>query len=626
MSNSDKNRKFGFVRVAAAVPSMKVADCEYNVNKIIEMVQDCDRNGVEVVVFPELCITGYTCGDLFQQKTLLNAALEGLKIIKDASKVWDNIVIIVGLPLERNNQIYNVAAVINDGEILGYIPKKNIPNYKEFYEERWFAPGDSNFEDVIFRCKNFPDFTFGVEICEDVWVPNPPSTDMSLAGASIIFNLSASNEIAGKYEYRKDLISGQSGRCIGAYVYTSSSVSESTSDLVFSGHAMIAENGSIMKESERFSFEDQLIISDIDVEKLMNDRRKINTYGQSDKKYTVVEFENFGSDRGELYRTVNPHPFIPKLNSKERLEEIFNIQAYALAKRLKHINMNKVVIGVSGGLDSTLALLVTHKAFKILDYDLSGILGITMPGFGTTDETYENALDLMKALGISMEEISIKDACIQHFKDINHDIKNYNLTYENTQARERTQILMDKGFVIGTGDLSELALGWCTYNGDHMSMYAVNCSIPKTLVKHLVSYAAENEVSSATKQVLRNIVGTTISPELLPPNEHGKIAQKTEDLVGPYELHDFFIYNMIRNGFEPRKILHLAKIAFKDIYDEVTIKKWLITFYKRFFNNQFKRNCIPDGPKVGTISLSPRGDWRMPSDAVANLWIKELEE
>lgn len=641
--------EYGFLRVAAAVPELKVANCRYNAERIIELIKKAEEKGIKIVVFPELSITAYTCGDLFHQDMLLKDAQSQLGRILDETR-GNSIVSIVGMPLSADNQLYNCAVVLQSGSILGVIPKTYVPNYSEFYEQRWFSSGskaasDSVYicgqhvpfgTDIIFEDKEHKELCFGVEICEDLWVPIPPSSLLSMQGATVIFNPSASNELIGKYEYRKELVSQQSAKCIAGYVYASSNINESTTDVVFGGHAMISEYGSLLAESERFSDKDQLIYSEIDLHKLMNDRRKNTSFMEyrkdCSKSFRKVQFEVGKGRIDSLNRYIDPHPFVPSnaATRDKRCSEIFSIQTSALAKRIKHTGLKCAVIGISGGLDSTLALLVTAKAFDKLGIDRSNIIGVTMPGFGTTDITYTNALDLMKSMKVTIREINIKAACLQHFKDIGHDAAIHDVTYENVQARERTQILMDLanklgGLVIGTGDLSELALGWCTYNGDHMSMYSVNCSIPKTLVRFLVGWVADNMVSDSTRDVLHKILNTPISPELLPPDEKGQINQKTEDIIGPYELHDFFLYHMIRYGAEPGKIMFIAGEVFKDKYAEEEIKKWLKVFLKRFFSQQFKRSCLPDGPKVGTISLSPRGDWRMPSDAEANSWLADIE-
>lgn len=639
---------FGFVKVAAAVPQLKVADCVFNGENIIKLIKQASDTGIQFIVFPELSITAYTCADLFQQQALLHAALLQLEHILESTRDT-NTVAIIGMPLNLDSQLFNCGVAIQSGRILGVVPKTYIPGYSEFYEERWFASGSNALSDTISLCGQvvpfgtdilFEDSTdsricFGIEICEDLWVPVPPSSYQAIAGASLLFNLSASNEVIGKYEYRRDLVRQQSGRCIAAYVFASAGIHESTTDVVFGGHAMVAEYGGILRESERFGSENQLIYVDIDVEKLMNDRFKNTSFMEyrEPKKFRKVQFGLRQLKTDNLARYIDPHPFVPSdINARDkRCREIFSIQTSGLAKRLRHTGMKHAVLGISGGLDSTLALLVTTKTFDILGIPRSNIHAITMPGFGTTNATYDNAIQLMKSMEVTIKEIDIKAACLQHFKDIGHDPGVHDLTYENTQARERMQIPMDiankiNGLVVGTGDLSELALGWCTYNGDHMSMYGVNSSIPKTLVKYLIQWAADNVVDERTKDVLGRILDTPISPELLPPDENGEIKQKTEDIIGPYELHDFFLYHMLRYGAPPKKILFLAEHAFKDKYTHEVIIKWLKIFLKRFFNQQFKRSCLPDGPKVGTISLSPRGDWRMPSDASAEVWMKQLEE
>jgi len=632
--------KYGFVRVAAAVPEMKVADCVYNTGKILEIMEEAAEKQCYITVFPELCITGYTCGDLFRQSVLLDSALNSLHALTEASRKWDN-VFIVGLPLLIRNRLYNCAAVIQKGQIKGIVPKTCIPNSNEFYEKRWFREGgylDVGYVnifgedipcgvDLIFQDCEHTQLCFAVEICEDMWMPVPPSSLKALDGALIICNLSASNEIIGKHEYREMLVKSHSGRCIAGYLYSSAGVGESTTDLVFGGHAIIAENGIVLAQNERFRMESQLIVSDMDIQKLIHDRMNNSAFMPSGADNRVVKLESWKYDIETLNRKIEKHPFVPS-NPKtrdERCAEVFKIQASGLARRLKHTGIRKAVIGISGGLDSTLALVITVRAFDLLQLPRKNIIAVTMPGFGTTDQTYRNAVELINIVGADYREINIKDACITHLRDIGHDISVHDATYENAQARERTQILMDlankeNGLVIGTGDLSELALGWCTYNGDHMSMYSVNCGVPKTLVKYLIRWAAENTDDSAVEDVLNRVLDTPVTPELLPA-ENGKIVQKTEDIIGPYELHDFFIYHMLRYGAEPEKILFLAKNAFSGEYDEEKISAVMKTFYKRFFSQQFKRSCMPDGPKVGTISLSPRGDWRMPSDASAQIWL-----
>ena len=634
--------KYGFVNVAAAVPMVKVADVAYNVEQIKSLITQAEEQSVEVIVFPELCITGYTCQDLFKEQLLLDQAEQGIIQLLDFSRKLD-IISIVGLPVIINGLLYNCAVVLQGGQVLGIVPKTYLPNYGEFYEKRWFASAqDLNPTDIYFAGNPIhvsadpllfvtgDGVKFGVEICEDVWAPIPPSNNLALAGADIIFNLSASDELIGKHAYLKSLLAQQSARTISGYVYASSGFGESTQDVVYGGNAIIFENGKLLIEGKRFSFDPQLKSYQIDVEKLRAERRENTTFINAQRRAHANEImtKSVAPHEFKLTRYVNPHPFIPAdTDMQSSCEEILNIQVAGLAKRLHHIRGTKAVIGISGGLDSTLALLVTVKAFDKLGLDRKGILGITMPGFGTTDRTYHNALKLMETLGVTIREISIAKAVTQHFEDIGHDAKIHDITYENSQARERTQILMDvankeNAIVVGTGDLSELALGWATYNGDHMSMYGVNAGVPKTLIRYLVSYVA-GEMATET---LLDIIDTPISPELIPADEQGNIKQKTEDLVGPYELHDFFIYYYLRYGFSPKKIYMLAQKAFENNYDDATIKKWLTTFCRRFFNQQFKRSCLPDGPKVGSVSLSPRGDWRMPSDASSALWLNECQE
>ncbi|NDP22666.1 MAG: NAD(+) synthase [Paludibacter sp.] len=624
----------GFVRVAAAVPELRVADCAFNAACMTKLILQGETEKVQVICFPELSITGYTCADLFFQYQLLEDAEKALKELQMLT-FSTSAAIIVGMPVRIHNQLFNTAVVLQGGHILGVVPKTHLPNQNEYYEKRWFSSGfDSDTTSILLCGEQVPfgidllfsdgKFTFGIEICEDLWMPIPPSSQLTLHGAEIIFNLSASNELIGKHKYRRQLIEQQSARCNAGYVYASSGAGESTTDMVFSGNGIIAENGKMLVESERFSFEPQLSISEIDIERLLADRIRNGNFNKdkSDKVYRIIRIEDAQFTHFELKRTFDKFPFVPSLDHRdESCHEIFAIQVGGLAKRWLHSQSENLVVGISGGLDSTLALLVCIKTADKLGFDRKRIIGITMPGFGTTDRTYTNACELMKSLGISMLEISIKDACIQHFKDIDHDPKVHNVTYENTQARERTQILMDiankqNGLVIGTGDLSELALGWATYNGDHMSMYAVNSGVPKTLVRYLVDWAAQ-QVDNTSKTILQDILNTPVSPELLPADKNGDIAQKTEQLVGPYELHDFYLYYFVRFGFSPEKILLMAKLAFADLYSEEIIKKWLKVFIKRFFSQQFKRSCMPDGPKVGSINLSPRGDWRMPSDAIA---------
>lgn len=637
---------YGFIKVAAAVPHVQVADCFYNIEKIEGLMRQASEKGVQIIAFPELSVTGYTCLDLFAQQTLLDGAEAALlRLLNDTADL--DILTIVGVPLRTENRLINAAVVFQKGVIRGVVPKTYLPNYKEFQEQRWFTSATELRESTIsigeeespmgshllFRSGRL---TAGIEICEDLWVPVPPSSLLAMEGANIIFNLSASNELIGKHAYLRSLICQQSARCMAGYVYASSGFGESSTDLVFAGNGIIAENGNLLAESPRFTMEEQLVISEIDLDTLQNDRQ-VNTsfmYGAPGllkKETQTIDFQLPHPDRCYLTRPVDPHPFTPSGDAlKERCEEIFQIQVAGLAKRIVHAHARTAIIGISGGLDSTLALLVTAMTFDALKMPREQIIGITMPGFGTTDRTYTNACDLIRSLGVTLKEISIKEACLQHFRDIDHDPSVHDVTYENSQARERTQLLMDianreNGLVIGTGDLSELALGWATYNGDHMSMYGVNGSIPKTLVKYLVEWIADNKVDESSRLTLLDIVDTPISPELIPADENGNIKQKTEDLVGPYELHDFFLYHFLRFGSHPSKIYFLAQKAFSGLYDNATIKKWLYIFFRRFFQQQFKRSCLPDGPKVGSVSLSPRGDWRMPSDAVSRLWLEEIE-
>ena len=638
---------YGFVKVAAAVPRVKVADCKFNSERLEGLITIAEGKGVQILTFPEMCITGYTCGDLFAQQLLLEQAEMALIQILNSTRQLD-IISILGMPVVVNSTVINAAVVIQKGKILGVVPKTYLPNYKEFYEQRWFTSALQVSENSVRLCGQIvpmgnnllfetAETTFGIEICEDLWATVPPSSSLALQGAEIIFNLSADDEGIGKHNYLCSLISQQSARCISGYVFSSSGFGESTTDVVFAGNGLIYENGYLLARSERFCMEEQLIINEIDVECIRAERRVNTTFAANKancpgKEAVRISTEFVNSKDLNLTRTFNPHPFVPQGNElNSRCEEIFSIQIAGLAQRLLHTGAKTAVIGISGGLDSTLALLVCVKTFDKLGLSRKDILGITMPGFGTTDRTYHNAIDLMNSLGVSIREISIREACIQHFKDIGHDLNIHDVTYENSQARERTQILMDIanqtwGMVIGTGDLSELALGWATYNGDHMSMYGVNAGIPKTLVKHLVQWVAENGMDETSKATLLDIVDTPISPELIPADENGEIKQKTEDLVGPYELHDFFLYYFLRFGFRPSKIYFLAQTAFSGVYDDETIKKWLQTFFRRFFNQQFKRSCLPDGPKVGSVALSPRGDLRMPSDACARIWLDQLEE
>lgn len=637
--------EYGFVKVASAVPTVKVADCRHNAGQMAEMIADAANQNVEIIIFPELSITGYTCGDLFAQSVLLEEAEKSLEWLVAETQSLP-VISIVGIPHPHNGSLINAAVVFQSGKILGVVPKTFLPNYKEFYEKRWFASALQTPEcvtsicgqrvpmqrDMLFATGNT---TFGVEICEDLWSTIPPSSFLSLEGAEIVFNMSADNDCVGKHSYLRDLVKQQSARCIAGYVFSSCGFGESTTDVVFAGTSIICDNGSIIAEGERFAMDRRMTVGEIDVESIRNDRRVNTTFAESrglhSRQAVTINALPQTPSALNLTRAVNPLPFVPsgsKLDSY--CEEIFAIQSTGLAQRFAHTHSETAVIGISGGLDSTLALLVAVNTFDKLHKDRKNIIGVTMPGFGTTDRTYTNALCLMKSLGVTIREISIKDSCIQHFKDICHDINVHDVTYENSQARERTQLLMDianqlNGMVIGTGDLSELALGWATYNGDHMSMYGVNASVPKTLVKHLVAWIANRLDDETAKTTLLDIVDTPISPELIPADKNGNIKQKTEDIVGPYELHDFFLYNLLRHGFSPKKIFALAQIAFDGEFDNATIKKWLTTFCRRFFNQQFKRSCLPDGPKIG-LSLSPRGDWRMPSDATSRLWLDECEK
>ncbi|MGN0186373.1 MAG: NAD(+) synthase [Paludibacteraceae bacterium] len=632
---------FGFIKVAAGIPSVRVADCQYNGAQIADLMHEACDNGVQAVVFPELCLTAYSCGDLFHNTLLLDAAENALQQLLNATKTLD-IIGIIGMPIRLHNRLFNCAVVIHKGDILGVVPKTFLPNYNEFYEKRWFASGADVVAQQVALCgQTVPfgvqllfdatDVTFAVELCEDLWTPIPPSSNHALAGAHIIFNLSASDEVIGKHAYLRNLVIQQSARCIAGYVYASAGFGESSTDLVFAGNAFVAENGAMLVESARFSLQRQLLISDIDVEYLRHERQKNSTFMLGTSHNYIRQPLPLPAVHAPLTRTFNPHPFIPPHHKMgDTCDEILEMQATALGTRLQATGINKLVLGISGGLDSTLALLVCVRTCDKLGLSRQNVVGITMPGFGTTDRTYRNATELIRNVGATLREISIKAACTQHFADIGHDIDQHDATYENTQARERTQILMDVanqcgGLVIGTGDLSELALGWATYNGDHMSMYAVNAGIPKTLVRYLVQYAAECDFAAAARENLRDIVDTPVSPELLPADRDGNIAQKTEDLVGPYELHDFFLYHMLRHGFAPDKLVMLAQQAFADRYEPTIIKHWLKTFVRRFFSQQFKRSCMPDGPKVGSVNLSPRGDWRMPSDASAAIWLTQTD-
>ena len=677
--------KQGFVKAASATPAIRVADPVYNAQVICEQMEEAVSHGAKIVVFPELCITGYTCGDLFLQNLLLEEAKEALLRITAQTAKMDA-VILVGLPIEKDGRLYNVAAVLHHGDILGMIPKKNIPSYGEFYEGRHFSSGkgveglkdityrninddsfisgsyilknfklesqeeyDDEYDDeydeefdetedtvsvgtnLLFKCVNFDNFTFSIEICEDLWVPNPPSTNHAIAGATVIANLSASDETVGKDTYRTGLVTGQSARTLSAYIYADAGEGESTTDLVFAGHNIIAENGAIIAQSDKFT--NGITYGEIDLDKIAAERARMTTFvsGQDiDSEYEEIEIY-LEEEKFDFSRVIDNAPFVPSNESErdKRCEEILSIQTMGLKKRLEHTNCKNAVVGISGGLDSTLALLVTVRAFDSLNIDRKGIIAVTMPGFGTTDRTYNNALKMIEKLGCTLKEVNIAEAVKLHLKQIGHDINIHDVTYENAQARQRTYLLMDfankyNGMVIGTGDMSELALGWATYNGDHMSMYGVNAGVPKTLVRHLVKYFADTTEEKELAKVLFDVLDTPVSPELLPPKD-GKISQKTEDLVGPYELHDFFLYYVLRYGYNPKKVLFLANEAFKGIYDKETILKWLKTFYRRFFSQQFKRSCLPDGPKVGSVAVSPRGDLRMPSDACVRQWLEELE-
>ena len=634
--------KNGFVKVAAATPDIRVADVEFNTQNIINAMEEAQKNGAKILVFPELCVTGYTCSDLFDHSVLLKASRKALLEIAENTNDKDMLVF-VGAPLEVNGKLYNVAAAMNQGEIIGFTTKTFLPNYGEFYEMRQFTPGPQTVREITFEGKKIPfgpqilfqaegmeELVVAAEICEDVWSPVPPSIQAALEGATVIVNCSASDETIGKDTYRRALISGQSARLISGYIYANAGEGESTTDLVFGGHNIIAENGTVLKESSRYV--NEIIYSEIDLQRITGERRKNTTFQPLDEEtlvrvpFTVEETKTF------LTRTFPKKPFVPsdEQTRAQRCEEILTIQAMGLKKRLAHTNARTAVVGISGGLDSTLALLVTARAFDMLGRDKKDIIAVTMPCFGTTDRTYQNACEMSKKVGATLIEVPIADAVNIHFRDIGHDPEDHSVTYENCQARERTQVLMDIanktwGMVIGTGDLSELALGWATYNGDHMSMYAVNASVPKTLVRHLVRYYADTCEDQKLAEILLDILDTPVSPELLPP-EDGKISQKTEDLVGPYELHDFFLYYILRYGYHPAKIYRLAKIAFAGVYEDKVIYKWLNTFYRRFFAQQFKRSCLPDGPKVGSVAVSPRGDLRMPSDAARRIWMDEVEK
>ena len=632
--------KHGFVKVAAATPDIRVADVAYNTEKIREDIAEACGNGAKILVFPELCVTGYTCGDLFTHDVLLEAARRAVLELAEFTADKD-ILVFVGVPLDIEGKLYNVAAALNRGKIIGLTTKTFLPNYGEFYEMRQFTPGPSeagyiSFEgdripfgpQILFQATAMENLIVSAEICEDVWSPIPPSIGAALEGATVIVNCSASDETIGKDTYRRELISGQSARLIAGYVYANAGEGESTTDLVFGGHNIIAENGTILKEAQRYH--NEIIYSELDIRRIVAERRK-NTTFQSEGERTLIRVPFYiESGKTELTRTFPKRPFVPSDDQARalRCEEILTIQAMGLKTRLAHTRSKTAVVGISGGLDSTLALLVTARAFDMLGRDKKDIIAVTMPCFGTTDRTYRNACEMSRKTGATLKEVRIADAVNIHFRDIGQDPENHDVTYENSQARERTQVLMDianrtGGMVIGTGDMSELALGWATYNGDHMSMYGVNASVPKTLVRHLVKYAADETEDKELKRVLYDVLDTPVSPELLPPKD-GDIAQRTEDLVGPYELHDFFLYYMLRFGYEPSKIFRLAETAFQEEYDNVTILKWLETFCRRFFSQQFKRSCLPDGPKIGTVALSPRGDWRMPSDACVAVWLKDL--
>ena len=638
---------YGYVKVAAAVPRLKVADCKFNADEIEKEIIIAEGKGVQIIVFPELSITGYTCGDLFAQQLLLDEAEMGLIQILNNTRQLD-IISVVGMPVPVCGALMNTAVVFQKGKILGVVPKTYLPNYKEFCEKRWFTSATEVGDTSVRLCGQLvpmsshllfetSDTTFGIEICEDLWAPVPPSSLLAMQGAEIIFNMSADTEVSGKHAYLHSLLSQQSARCIAGYVFSSAGFGESTTDVVFAGNGLIYENGTLLAASERFSMDAQVVVSEIDVEYIRSQRRVNTTFASCRASMHLPLLERIQteySNRSDcaLTRTYHPYPFVPQDEQlDDYCQEIFSIQVAGLAQRLLHTQAKTAVIGISGGLDSTLALLVCVRTFDKLEWSRQGIVAVTMPGFGTTDRTYTNAMQLMKSLGVTVREISIKEACLQHFKDIEHDPAQHDVVYENSQARERTQILMDIanqtwGMVVGTGDLSELALGWATYYGDHMSMYGVNAGVPKTLVKHLVAWVAAHDVDELSRTTLLDIVDTPISPELIPADADGNIKQVTEDLVGPYELHDFFLYYFLNYGFRPAKIYFLACQAFKGCHEEAVIKKWLSVFCRRFFNQQFKRSCLPDGPKVGCISISPRGDWRMPSDASSASWLREVEQ
>ena len=642
-------QQFGFARVGCAVPSVRAGAVTENVESICLLARQAAEQHCDIVLFPELCITGYTCADLFGQESLLNAALTGLEeiVVETASLPG---AVVVGLPMRWRGRLFNAAAVVSAGTLIGIVPKTYLPAYHEYYETRWFSSGTQAFgasmpwnrtdvpfgPDVLFEMEGTPTITFGMEICEDLWAPIPPSSHLALCGANVILNPSASNELVGKAAYRRGLVRQQAARCLAGYAYCSAGVGESTTDMVFGGDCLIVENGTVLAEAERFTRTPELLVADLDIAFLEHERSTNTTFGDPlsgvvSPPTRRVSFDPPRSEKWTLRRRVDPRPFIPSDPAKrhDRCQEIFAIQSTGLATRLQHAGIQDAVIGLSGGLDSTLALLVCLDAYESLELDRAKLHPVTMPGFGTSERTLGNVQSLCRGLGITLEQVDITESCNQHFRDIGHDGKSQDITYENVQARERTQILMDKAnmyraLVVGTGDLSELALGWCTYNGDHMSMYAVNCGVPKTLVQYLIQYYAEDKADPETSRVLLDILDTPISPELLPTDENGDIAQKTESVVGPYELHDFFLYQAIRCGFAPPKVLFLAQKAFGDTYADDELQNWLRVFYKRFFTSQFKRSCVPDGPKVGTIALSPRGDWRMPSDASARTWLEQI--
>jgi len=637
--------KSGFIKVYAASPRVTVGSVQKNLENALTEIQIAAENKVKILVFPELYLSGYTCGDLFLQKTLTDACMDALASLCEKTADLD-MIICIGVPVRANNRLYNCAAVLYKGEVLGFVPKTYIPNYGEYYEKRWFASGKDISLDIVFGKKAVPcrqntlfqlnnDTMLGVEICEDLWVPNPPSTSLALLGANIIVNLSASNEAVTKNEYRKSILASQSAKCFCAYVYASAGVGESSTDLVFSGACTVAENGAILAEGERFAFDGTRAVADIDLDKLAAERIRNGSFSDNADKASSFVIPVQGvlqTDFSDVTREFNPHPFVPAdtIEKDARCREILAIQSHGLAKRLSHTGLKKAVVGISGGLDSTLALLVSVRAMEILGLPAENIICVTMPGFGTTDRTYQNAVSLIKSFHATFMEIPIRDAALGHMRDIGHDPDLHDITYENTQARERTQILMDLankhgGILVGTGDLSELALGWCTYNADHMSMYGVNAGVPKTLVRHLVENEAEH-LPENIAAVLRDVLATPVSPELLPPDENGKIQQKTEDTLGPYEVHDFYLYHFLRFGTRPEKLLFMATRAFAGVYEEEQLKRWLQLFIKRFFSNQFKRSCLPDGPKVGSVSLSPRGDWRMPSDASCEEWLSFVKE